>query len=178
MGVAIVWVRSRSYDDFLKVHFGRSPRVDEHTSYTCDIRAYLGMLRIQLRRDAFERAFLQNQSEEALRDFRGNWPAGFDAYRWSDVVAKAPATLEHGFAAEHQDYKFWGINREETWMVAFPLWLPLAIFLILPAWWVIRLIRSLRRQQTGHCVVCGYDLRATPDRCPECGNVAIPATGK
>jgi hypothetical protein len=60
---------------------------------------------------------------------------------------------------------------EKTHVVAVAHW-PIALALALPVgWWAIGVRRRVarRRLAAGLCRHCGYDLRATPDRCPECG---------
>lgn len=51
--------------------------------------------------------------------------------------------------------------------VVVPHWFLCAVFALIPAFQLHRLF--VRKQQPGMCSKCGYDLRATPDRCPECG---------
>jgi hypothetical protein len=57
------------------------------------------------------------------------------------------------------------------WVVAIPYWLVVLPTTVLPAVRVRAAVVRARRRGRGFCPACGYDLRATPDRCPECGEV-------
>jgi hypothetical protein len=51
-----------------------------------------------------------------------------------------------------------------------PIWPICLLLAVAPAARVIRVVRWRRRASTGCCRACGYDMRATPERCPECGS--------
>ncbi len=51
-----------------------------------------------------------------------------------------------------------------------PLWIPTLLFITLfLSGRPLRFHRGRKRKKLGLCVKCGYDLRASKDRCPECG---------
>jgi hypothetical protein len=93
--------------------------------------------------------------------------------------SQLPPTIQRSFAGFSVNRTGWGdMNRRklgsmvnvsaryESLMVVTAL--PLIVVI------VMRLLR--RRTQSGCCASCGYDLRATPDRCPECGTVPAKVT--
>jgi hypothetical protein len=87
--------------------------------------------------------------------FYSYWPTGF-------VHGEMGGWYWHGF----------GFKKDKlVLMMVAPHWLLAAISGAPAAFGLFRLSRNRRERQAGLCRACGYDLRATPERCPECGAV-------
>ena len=75
-----------------------------------------------------------------------------------------------GYGSEHSTPR--GRDETETrgWICVAPIWSLLVVFGLLPSYRLVRWFRR-RKYPAGHCRNCGYDLRASPNQCPECGAI-------
>jgi len=75
---------------------------------------------------------------------------------------------------EPEPYRFIGfyVGRQGGFfrgpVLGIPDWFLILVALLLPLRWLKK-----PRTRRGICSSCGYDLRATPDRCPECGTQTL-----
>jgi hypothetical protein len=72
----------------------------------------------------------------------------------------------------------WPDTRGDHWAnVAAPYWFVALSAAFVPVRWFGGWRRRRYRLAHNGCSDCGYDLRATPDRCPECGTVPTVTKG-
>jgi hypothetical protein len=102
--------------------------------------------------------------------------------KWSDLMRDHPHWWDRfgapgGYVVDETwlgFYEHLGRNANTKWflIVRLPYWFVAGAGALLPALALRSRLRRSRRQRRGLCVHCGYDLRGSPDRCPECGAVA------
>ena len=149
----VLWLRSASVTDTVHLRFPR--HVDSVTCCTIGLGSSGGRI---------------------WAEWSDRYYVNMDAeWRWAAEAESALpnaswSTSGLGFATIGDDD--WWVDR-----VVAPHWLLVTAFSALPMFWLaITLRRFERRSVTGRCLTCGYDLRATPERCPECG--AVPDAAK
>jgi hypothetical protein len=101
-------------------------------------------------------------SHTAVKPPYGHNAAGFAYGRYVGRVSRSPDGS-------------WSQRRQYT--LSTPHWFAALVLALPAAAWAFRRHRLRRRRSAGLCPACGYDLRASADRCPECGAVpeGVPA---
>jgi hypothetical protein len=90
-------------------------------------------------------------------------------FRYDRFEAPAPTRPRRGLGFFFERIVMKGPAPETVIRACAPGWAIVVATMMLPAFGLWRYLRCGDR--TGLCTTCGYDLRATPDRCPECGTI-------
>jgi hypothetical protein len=182
--VLVLWVRSYCARDV--VSFGRAGS-DSHFGQSIRGRVHLlthfhARLIAPVSTSKVKNPVMINGGRQSSDTTWSSHPLGPQA-EWNGGMHGYPASVEWHYGFIFQKYhrsdlfqSFAGSPSPVTRhrLVVVPYWSLLSVFAVVPIARLVQRSHTRRRRRSGHCAACGYDLRATPERCPECG--AVPAT--
>jgi hypothetical protein len=174
LAAGILWIRSYSYwENWSWRRFDRDERVSVARYRNVEWGAGNVTLFVQ-------RAVIQNSHvdsgpgyDDLMKIRNQGWKPFFFSARQSSGIGPIPQENWHGFAIDHDVRDFPGLTIR-GWAFSFPLWVVAVGCAVPPVILMRSVLRRRRWRAAGACLSCGYDLRATPGRCPECGAEVAP----
>jgi len=170
VAAALLWLRSNRTCDY-------AYRVDERTLDDASewaVASYRGA--VWVGHDRYDANMRQNWGPALYRGFRSSTEPP------SLMTLSDPALVDDAGSDWDRFRHRWfvwageGLGLGQSQLLVCPDWALIVVGAIVPGTrFVNRRIRR-RRRSRGLCPSCGYDLRATPGRCPECGTPASVST--
>jgi hypothetical protein len=166
VGTAVLWVRS----------YWRCDGVGYARVFVVGVGITRNMLSSQEGTVALHRVVRRERDSSSPMWGDLGWTIRNDPVRKGAAIAEAKqfGRVLFGFGFVHRvaSGPATNVSLESTSLLA-PHWSFVLVFAAFPTFVLATAIRRRRRRRRRRradvCATCGYDLRATPDRCPECG---------
>jgi hypothetical protein len=174
------WVTSHFRNWYCCVRWVRLPTDAGSTAVirTCSLRLSVGSITVVFARGpmwfplpTFESDLMSPSVEPSIQTELAQSPRHFFSRLQGNVfvTGKGFGFGRLGYIGTTLTYS--GGLSAKDWAILAPDWVIVLLSLPLPAIAYIRRRQRRTREIVGQCIQCGYDLRATPERCPECGTV-------
>ena len=171
VAVVVLWARSHSGSDYVSRGKLLSSGPQEVTSRVHEVRWTRGGIHLTAGEHTYFPHGVSVPLVEGERAAYWGWGRlGVGHVGWEELPRRS-FWNRLGFHHYSGQGFVTSFSSESTDGIVVPAWLPAVILAIPPLVWVRRVVGDRRRSGRGLCASCGYDLRATPERCPECGGI-------
>jgi hypothetical protein len=167
VGVGVLWAGG-GYRLFV-ARYNRVRLPAAAWAYVFEAHSFDGTFRFELDRRSFAPAYLRGLTPAELQMFHVYYPPGLKVLLAGPHDTLEMSTPNSGPTAGHFVIAGRPDFRSDTFVLAVRPWWCMALLLLMPAAWLRRAHKARRAKRLGLCPACGYDLRESPERCPECG---------